>query len=280
MNHNALLLRRIIAIVLMACTVVLRFWPSFFGTKIKTDYFSENSELSFYEIRDSFTESLDEAIEELEDLEYYEEPFVKAYMIASVVMGFFINVAFFGLIALAGMAIVLMIFNRSKAATVLHTILSFLTVALFIAHIVMWIILMKEESAGWSDTLDITAYPGVAMILLPLFSLVASILYKRDTSYKGAFPPRAVPQPAYATIPPVARSPYAPQPPVRPAAPAEWICPSCNAKNDPADPFCPYCGTKNPAPVVKQAETIFCTNCGARQRPDATFCPNCGSKLN
>lgn len=271
-QSGKLMVRRVIAIILMACTIVFLFWPSFVCGK--TDYegygYSEShtEKTTLWEIRSSITEEMEQV------LDLFGESTEGTIAAISAI---FINVAFFGMLALAGMAIVLMLFNRSKAATVLHTILAILTVVVYAAYLIYMMITLKEEYAEYG--IKLTIYPGVAGILLPLFSLAASILYKRDTSYPGAVMPRAA-QPAYANVPPVTRGAFIPQQPVKPAAPAEWICPSCTAKNDPSEPVCPYCGTQNPAPVVKREEVLFCTSCGAKQRPGATFCPQCGTKLN
>ena len=280
---NALLIRRVIAIILMACTIVFLFWPSFLCEKAEYEYYGEKESYTYKftlsEIRSSSTDTLEQAIDEFDE---------STEMKISVILTIFLNVAFFGMIALAGMSIILMLFNRSKAATVLHTILAILTVLVFVAYFAYYLITYAEEMKeyGFKEIV----YPGVAGVLLPLFSLAASILYKRDKSYKGILPPRAA-QPAYAAPagqPPVTR--FAPAsapvvPPAAPKAPAEWICPSCTAKNDPTETECPYCGTKNPAPVPVPAPEpafeapSFCTNCGAKQRPGASFCPQCGSKL-
>jgi ribosomal protein L40E len=266
------MVRRVIAIILMACTIVFLFWPSFVCGKTEYEGYgyseSHTEKTTLWEFRSSITEEMEQM------LDLFGE---STEGTITAILAIFINVAFFGMLALAGMAIVLMLFNRSKAATVLHTILAILTVVVYAAYLIYMMITLKEEYAEYG--IKLTIYPGVAGILLPLFSLAASILYKRDTSYPGAVMPRAA-QPAYANVPPVTRGAFVPQQPVKPAAPAEWICPSCTAKNDPSEPVCPYCGTQNPAPVVKREEVLFCTSCGAKQRPGATFCPQCGTKLN
>ena len=273
MSHSGkLMVRRVIAIILMACTIVFLFWPSFLCERSEYEQYGNKKSytlrITLSEIRANMTEDIDQLFEEFgEDTE----------LTISLIMALFTNFAFFGLIALAGMSIVLMLFNRSKAATVLHTILAFFTVLVFVAYFVYYLITYAEEMNNYG--VKEIAYPGAAAILLLLCSLAASILYKRDTSYPGAVMPRAA-QPAYANVPPVTRGAFVPQQPVKPAAPAEWICPSCTAKNDPSEPVCPYCGTQNPAPVVKREEVLFCANCGAKQRPGATFCPQCGTKLN
>ena len=271
-RSHALLVRRVIAILLMALTVALLFWPSFFGTKMEYEYSGGTEayvkEIPFSEMRSIMTEEMEDSFE------YFGE---STDHTLTALLSVFVNVAFFGLIALAGVAIVLMLFNRSKAATVLHTVLAILTVLVFIAYFVYYFIEYAEEMKSYGAKLSI--YPGVSAILIPVFSLAASILYKRDKSDRGAFQPRTAQQPVFALagVPqqPVTRAASVPQ------QPAEWICASCNAKNDPAEPFCPYCGTKNPAPVIKAPEDVplFCTNCGAKQHPGASFCPHCGAKL-
>ncbi|MBR0507951.1 MAG: zinc-ribbon domain-containing protein [Clostridia bacterium] len=133
---------------------------------------------------------------------------------------------------------------------------------------------MKNEYPAYFETYHVRTivYPGVAGVLLPLFSLAASILYKRDTSYKGAFPPRAVPQPTEIHSEPVT------QPTVN-----GWSCPNCASANPENAQFCPSCGAPKPSPEpepVSEEKPAFCPNCGSKLEGDMVFCPNCGSKLN
>ncbi len=274
MKHsNALLIRRIIAIILMACTVVFLFWPSFLCERSEYEQYGNTKSytirITLSEIRANMTEDIDQLFEKFGE---------NTELTINLIMALFTNFAFFGLIALAGMSIILMLFNRSKAATVLHMILAFFTVLVFVAYFVYYLITYAEEMNHYG--IKEIVYPGAAAILLPLFSLAASILYKRDRSYRGALPPRAVPQPVNAAVPQQQAVRTAPVVPEAPEAPAVWICPGCTAKNDPTETECPYCGTKNPAPVVKQEESLFCMNCGAKLKPGATFCVNCGAKVN
>lgn len=169
----------------------------------------------------------------------------------------------------------------------MHTVLAFLTVGVFVAYI----IIIKDVGISGIDF-----GPGAAMFLLPIFSLAACILYKRDSSYSGAFPVKQplaentyVPQQpvnraVYVPQQPVNRAAYVPQQTAAPEAPAEWICVSCNAKNDPSVAFCPYCGAPNPAPAIKEeaptAAPSFCSRCGAKLEPGSAFCSGCGAKLN
>jgi hypothetical protein len=279
-QSNALLIRRVIAILLMACTILFLFWPSFLCERSEYEqYGNKNSytlRITFSGIRANMTENIDQLFKAFgEDTE----------LTINAILAIFTNVAFFGLIAFAGMAIILMTFNRSKAATVLHTILAFFTVLVFVAYFVYYLITYAEEMKDYG--VKEIVYPGAGAILLLLCSLAASILYKRDKSYAGALPKRTAQQPVFAPagVPQQPVNAYVPQQqPIRTApvatAPAEWICASCTAKNDPSEPFCPYCGAPNPAPVVKQPVARFCTNCGAKQEPDASFCTSCGAKLN
>jgi len=52
-----------------------------------------------------------------------------------------------------------------------------------------------------------------------------------------------------------------------------WICPKCQAENDPDFTHCRLCGEKNPeTPPIK----VVCANCGTKF-PGDSCCPMCGS---
>jgi len=52
-----------------------------------------------------------------------------------------------------------------------------------------------------------------------------------------------------------------------------WLCPKCQAKNDPDFTHCRQCGAKNPeAPEVE----VACASCGTKHL-GGTCCPLCGS---
>jgi ribosomal protein L40E len=53
-----------------------------------------------------------------------------------------------------------------------------------------------------------------------------------------------------------------------------WICPKCQAKNDPDFSYCRLCGEKNPEGPPAE---VACASCGAKH-PGNTCCPLCGSK--
>ena len=53
----------------------------------------------------------------------------------------------------------------------------------------------------------------------------------------------------------------------------EWLCPKCNASNDPEFTHCRMCGEHNPA--LPKAEKK-CASCGFLASKE-TCCPVCGS---
>ena len=250
-NSKKLLIRRIIAIVLMAYTVAFLFLPFFFGETMSIDImeYSDTSELTFAEFRSGKTEDIGKFLDAIRTSpESY-----RTYFTVEFIMAILVNVLFFGLIALAAVSVLLMFFNRSKTATVLHTVLSFVTVLVFVGYLVFSVLTILEESDTASYKVTITVYPGVSIILLPLFSLAASILYKKDRSYRGALPTFAV-QP----LPETGKAPEEPAPEPEPVeAPEEPVC--CHAE-------------KPAAPV--------CTNCGTKLREGVKFCYNCGAKVD
>jgi hypothetical protein len=250
-QSNVLLIRRVIAIFVLALSIIFLFTPSI----VTSGGYGAN----FSEAREAETENIGRYF----DLADYEP---KAAILG--VLGILLNVCFFGMIVFAALGVLLMLFNRSNAANVAHTCLAFLTVVIFIVYM----ILIKEIS-GMSFS------PGAAMFLLPIFSLAASILYKRDMSYSGMFPVKqsapAGQQPVYQPYVQPTVQPYAPQPEA-----GGWICPSCNSQNPENAKFCPGCGTPAPAPEPAFEAPSFCPFCGTKLEPGSAFCPNCGAKQN
>ncbi len=74
-----------------------------------------------------------------------------------------INILFFGLLFLTLLAVILMLFNRRRIVNIIHTVFAFGTVAAMIVY-------MVHYHTG----------PGPALFLLPIFSLAATIVYKRS----------------------------------------------------------------------------------------------------
>lgn len=243
-NTNTLLIRRIIAIILLGCSIIFLFAPS-----MLTVY---GSGASFSELRSSETSSIGM---------YFEYASYSPLLVVMGIMGILLNVCFFGLILFSVLGIILMLLNKTKAANIWHTVLAFLTVALFVGYM----IIVKEESG-------IKTGPGAALFLLPIFSLAASILYQQDRSYSTPFPqhvaaPQQTPQYAY-------------QPQQRPVQTNSWSCPNCGTQNADEARFCAACGTSKPVAAPAAPAAQFCPNCGAPQDPGASFCQNCGTRLN
>lgn len=242
-NTNTLLIRRIIAIILLACTFIFLFAPDI----ISSPY---GGGASFSEMREAETGNIGMYFK------YANQDF-RIFLMG--LLGVLLNVCFFGIIALTVLGVVLMLLNKSKAATGWHTFLSFLTVVVFVIYIIF-----ANESYGTA-----VLGPGAALFLLPIFSLAASILYKKDYGYSGAFPARAE-QPQY-------QQPQYEQPQYQQPISSGWKCPTCETQNSEDARFCNVCGT--PQPESAPASAAFCPNCGAVQEPGASFCPNCGTKL-
>jgi hypothetical protein len=76
-----------------------------------------------------------------------------------------ISIGFFTMIGLAALSIVLMVLNRSKGAVIAHVIVTLVV-------ILALVIIMTKIDMG----------PSVALFLLPICSLAASILYQQDRS--------------------------------------------------------------------------------------------------
>jgi len=171
MKHpRTISIRCIIAIVLMALTIVFLFWPSFFSIKAKNTLSGASAgySQSFLEYRNDITQMLQNA---------------KQKQGKSPAWGFSVialNAAFFALIALVAVSIVLMLLNCTKATLILHTILSFVTV---VGVAIYWGI--GAASVG-GNGMSYSFIPGAAMFLLPLCSLAASILYKRERQETAA----------------------------------------------------------------------------------------------
>lgn len=258
-NTNTLLIRRIIAIILLACTFIFLFAPDI----ISSPY---GGGASFSEMREAETGNIGMYFK------YANQDF-RIFLMG--LLGVLLNVCFFGIIALTVLGVVLMLLNKSKAATGWHTFLSFLTVVVFVIYIIF-----ANESYGTA-----VLGPGAALFLLPIFSLAASILYKKDYGYSGAFPARAE-QPQYQQPVPYQPAQYQPtqyqqpqyeQPQYQQPVSSGWKCPTCETQNSEDARFCNVCGT--PQPESAPASAAFCPNCGAVQEPGASFCPNCGTKL-
>jgi RNA polymerase subunit RPABC4/transcription elongation factor Spt4 len=240
--------KSIVAMVLLALMIVLLFWPSVAGLSAMGEgqMYSVSEIRSMTDIGTAFNTGA-------------------IYGIAFLLL----NICFFGMIVMAVVAIVTLLLGKgkiAKIATILAMVLAILAVILCAV-----IIIVMKGMTGYGSMISFA--PGVAMFLLPIFSLAASILYKRDTSYSGMFP---VKQSAPAGQQPVYQ-PYAPKPEA-----GGWICPSCNSQNPENAQFCPNCGTPAPAPAPEPAfETpAFCSNCGTKLEPGSAFCPNCGAKQN
>lgn len=174
-NSRSIVIRRYIAILLMALTLVFLFWPSFFSINAKNAYSGadEGYTESFFEYRSAITETMKSASE------------VQGKMPSWGFSVIALNAAFFALIVLSTASIVLMSLTKSKVTVILHTVLSFVTV---IGVALYWGI----AAAGASGNgFTFSFAPGAAMFLLPLCSLAASILYKRDKNRNGASPASA-----------------------------------------------------------------------------------------
>lgn len=87
-----------------------------------------------------------------------------------------VNVLFFGTIVLALASMVMMFFNRSRVFGILHVILIFLLTGIMA---IVPISFMTNSSAV-SPVL-----PGLSLFLLPIFSLAAVIVYKRNKVKKA-----------------------------------------------------------------------------------------------
>ena len=251
-NTNTLLIRRIVAILLLACTFIFLFAPDIISVY--------GSGASFSELRSEETDNIGL---------YFDYASYSPKFVVLGIAGILLNVCFFGMIALAVLGIILMLMNKSKAATVWHTVLAFLTVVLIVAYM----IIVKEESG-------IKMGPGAALFLLPIFSLAASILYQQDPSYSTPFPPHLTahqPTDAYRPQQPNGNASFRPQ-----ADANSWTCPTCGAQNGMDARFCSACGSQQPVPAAPAQENApsYCPNCGAVQEPGAAFCSVCGSKLN
>ena len=169
-NSNSLRIRRVVAILLMALTIVLLFWPSFLSLKAENVRTGLNEEYgqTFWDYQNTLTLALRHAQAKTGKMPVWSWS-VYAY-----------TAAFFALIALAAVSVALMLLKQTKLAVVAHTVLSFVTVIAVAVYLIL-------SLAGPSGRVVVYhVIPGPAMFLLPLFSLAASILYKRDKSRPDA----------------------------------------------------------------------------------------------
>lgn len=220
----------------------------------------------------------------------------RAYYLNSSV---FVNILFFGLLALGIAAIVFYVLNGTRILGIAYGAFTLLA-DLFL------LILMMLKLPEFTKVVS----PGISMLLMPLFAALACVVYQPDKKAKPAAPrraPRPAPRPApasdnlfadtddYAQPGRPAANPFEPaaRPTPRPtsrtiqrqadnpfdsaprAAAAGWVCPKCRSTNRPDAQFCTVCGTQKTAP--RAAEPV-CRKCGNPLKPGAAFCPNCGER--
>lgn len=237
---------------------------------------NKSAKMTYWE-KDYASEYCEVTLNELNDVKEKYEKYVPYVKIASIAY----NVLFFAVIGFAAIAIVLMSFNLINLNPI-HTVFAFLCSGVFVAILVIGNFMLPEIEPEIPEKLFL---PGVSMILMPLLSLAACIVYKRDKT-KKAKPAAAASVPQQTNAP---RS-YMQQPAVRPmtnAAPKpvqtagkpDWTCRNCGSNNPARNAFCGCCGSQKPEEAPASG-TMFCTECGSRLNPGTKFCPICGTQQN
>jgi len=153
--------RHIVAMVLIVLSIVCLFWPSVAGVSAM----GQSTMYSVSEVRSEMTSNIGEYFDAAELFGF------KATLLG--IFGILINVCFFGMIAAAVLALVMILLNKSNVAAVLLAILAILAVVVCAVYVVILIDLM--EMGGL-----VKFAPGVAMFLLPIFAIATCILAKKE----------------------------------------------------------------------------------------------------
>lgn len=180
------------------------------------------------------------------------------------------NILFWGMLILGVGAIVLYIFNKTRAVGILFAVFAFCT-----SMTVMAFLIVQKSMKD-----DITV-PNVSMFLMPLFAIGSCIVYQRTKRFENKAKPSyetGNPQPINQTWKDPVKTPFIDL--------SVWVCPACGKNNLTESNFCANCGTKKPDPgwicpacgKNNLAESNFCANCGTQKPEPEWTCPACGNK--
>ena len=200
-----------------------------------------------------------------------------------------VDVLFFATLAFGVLAILMMLLNLPNLNPV-HTVFAFLLSGVFVAAVILGNKGVSEalSKSGQYELPDTLLRPGASMFLMPLLSLAACIVYKRNKRTRGAEAevPASEAEPQYADGDPVganAQRQYSQQNAAAYGAQqrwtarnGDWTCPNCGAQNAATSKFCCHCGS--PKASAQQKEVTFCAACGHKIDADLPFCPYCGAK--
>jgi hypothetical protein len=153
--------KNIVAIVLLALMIVLLFWPSVAGLSAM----GMGEMYSVSQIRSQV--KIGEAFDAASMLGFS----ATLYGICGILL----NICFFGMIVMAVVAIVTLLLGKgkiAKIATILAMVLAILAVILCAV-----IIIVMKGMTGYGSMISFA--PGVAMFLLPIFAIAATVLVEK-----------------------------------------------------------------------------------------------------
>ena len=219
-SNNNLIIRRAVAVILMILTIVFLFWPAF----VKLRAYGVSAEISLSKFR--------QFLGELSD-----------YGLSVSFMNVITNIAFFGMIGLAAISVIAMALGKSKAFTVLHTLLAILYA----------LIALVDVGRGQIGTEEVPLSLGASLFLIPIFSLAVSIVYQEGdrqwlTDFGGTAQSGNKPT----------DNPW-----------LGWTCAKCGTNNETKAQFCQHCGTQKPIPNTGK---WVCPHCHESNSSSALFC--------
>ena len=148
--------KNIVAMVLLGLMIVLLFWPSVAGLSAMGEgqMYSVSEIRSLTDIGTAFNTGA-------------------IYGIAFLLL----NICFFGMIVMAVVAIVTLLLGKGKIAKI-AAILAMVLAILAVIICVVIVIKLKSEFGSMSSMINFA--PGVAMFLMPIVAIVATVLVEKE----------------------------------------------------------------------------------------------------